>query len=103
VGALDAVDKLTIKLQFGRYGRVVEADIQGFFDNIDHDRLLAMWAERMDDQALLRLIGKWLKAGVLDTNGGDPSGGGNASRRIVSLHLSQHYLHYCRDGGSSLG
>jgi retron-type reverse transcriptase len=35
-------DKLIIKLQFGRYGRVVEADIKGFFDNIDHDRLLKM-------------------------------------------------------------
>ena len=98
VGAWDAVDKLTIKLQFGRYGRVVEADIKGFFDNIDHDRLLAMLAERIDDQALLRLIGKWLKAGVLDTNGevihpaaGTPQGG------IVSPILANIYLHYCLD------
>ena len=98
VGALDAVDKLTLKLQFGRYGRVVEADIKGFFDNIDHDRLLAMLAERIDDQALLRLIGKWLKAGVLDTNGevihpaaGTPQGG------IVSPILANIYLHYCLD------
>ena len=98
VGALDAVDKLTIKLQFGRYGRVVEADIKGFFDNLDHDRLLAMLAERIDDQALLRLIGKWLKAGVLDTNGevihpaaGTPQGG------IVSPILANIYLHYCLD------
>jgi group II intron reverse transcriptase/maturase len=98
VGALDAVDKLTLKLQFGRYGRVVEADIKGFFDNIDHDRLLAMLAERIEDQALLRLIGKWLKAGVLDTNGevihpaaGTPQGG------IVSPILANIYLHYCLD------
>ena len=98
VGALDAVDKLTIKLQFGRYGRVVEADIKGFFDNIDHDRLLAMLAERIEDKALLRLIGKWLEAGVLDTNGevihpaaGTPQGG------IVSPILANIYLHYCLD------
>ena len=98
VGALDAVDKLTIKLQFGRYGRVVEADIKGFFDNIDHERLLEMLGERIDDQALLRLIGKWLKAGVLDTNGevihpaaGTPQGG------IVSPILANIYLHYCLD------
>jgi group II intron reverse transcriptase/maturase len=98
VGALDAVDKLTIKLQFGRYGRVVEADIQGFFDNIDHERLLEMLAERMDDKALLQLIGKWLKAGVLDTSGevihpaaGTPQGG------IVSPILANIYLHYCLD------
>jgi len=98
VGALDAVDKLTIKLQFGRYGRVVEADIKGFFDNIDHERLLEMLAKRIDDKALLQLIGKWLKAGVLDTNGevihpaaGTPQGG------IVSPILANIYLHYCLD------
>ena len=98
LGALDAVDKLTIKLQFGRYGRVVEADIKGFFDNIDHERLFKMLAERIDDKALLQLIGKWLKAGVLDTNGevihpaaGTPQGG------IVSPILANIYLHYCLD------
>lgn len=37
VGALDAVDKLTVKLQFGRYNFVVEADIKSFFDNVDHE------------------------------------------------------------------
>lgn len=36
VGALDAVDKLTVKLQYWRYNFVVEGDINGFFDNIDH-------------------------------------------------------------------
>jgi retron-type reverse transcriptase len=79
---LDAVDKLTIKLQFGRYRWVVEADIKGFFDNIDHDRLVKMLEERIDDRTLLGLIRKWLKAGVLDTNGeviqpeaGTPQGG----------------------------
>ena len=82
VGALDAVDKLTIKLQFGRYHFVVEADIQGFFDNIQHDWLIRMLEERLEDGALLRLIRKWLKAGVLETDGqvihpatGTPQGG----------------------------
>src|SRR4029450_12273711 len=69
IGALDAVDKLTIKLQFGRYNWVVEADIQGFFDAIDHAWMMRMVAERIDDRALLRLIKKWLKAGILDTGG----------------------------------
>ena len=64
---MDAVDKLTVKLQFGRYNYVVEADIKGFFDNIDHDWMMRMLEERIDDGALLGLIRKWLKAGVLDT------------------------------------
>ena len=81
-GAHDAVDKLTVKLQFGRYNFVVEADIKGFFDNIDHDRLIELLGLRIADRRLLWLIKKWLKAGVLDTDGkvihpvtGSPQGG----------------------------
>jgi RNA-directed DNA polymerase len=98
VGALDAVDKLTIKLQFGRYHFVVEADIKGFFDNIQHDWLIRMLEERLEDGALLRLIRKWLKAGVLDTDGqvlhpvtGTPQGG------VISPILANVYLHYALD------
>ena len=82
VGALEAGDKLTIKRQCGRYNYVVEADIKGFFDNIDHDGMMRRLAERSDDQALLRLVTKWLKAGSLHTDGtvvhpatGTPQGG----------------------------
>jgi RNA-directed DNA polymerase len=98
VGALDAVDWLTIKLQFGRYNFVVEADIKGFFDNINHEWMIQMLEERIEDGAFLRLIKKWLKAGVLDTNGqvlhpvtGTPQGG------IVSPILANVYLHYALD------
>jgi RNA-directed DNA polymerase len=98
VGALDAVDWLTIKLQFGRYNFVVEADIQGFFDNINHEWMIQMLEERIEDGAFLRLIKKWLKAGVLDTDGqvlhpatGTPQGG------IVSPILANVYLHYVLD------
>jgi len=48
---------------------VVEADIRGFFDNLSHEWLMRMLAERIDDEPFLRLIKKWLKAGVLDTDG----------------------------------
>jgi len=98
VGALDAVDKLTVKLQFGKYNYVVEADIKGYFDNIDHSWLHKMLAERVDDKALLWLIEKWLKAGVLDTDGkvlhpvtGTPQGG------IISPILANVYLHFALD------
>ena len=81
IGALDAVDKLTITRQFGRYNWVVEADIQGFFDAIDHAWMIRMVAERIDDRALLRLIKKWLNAGILDTDGtGTASGDGDPAR-----------------------
>ena len=52
------------------------------FDNLSHEWLMRMLAERIDDEAILRLIKKWLKAGVLDTDGkvlrpegGTPQGG----------------------------
>jgi group II intron reverse transcriptase/maturase len=95
---LDAVDKLTIKLQFGKYNYVVEADIKGYFDNIDHEWMHKMLAERVDDKALLWLIRKWLKAGILEEDGrvihpitGTPQGG------IVSPILANIYLHYALD------
>ena len=82
VGALDAVDKLTVKLQFGHYPYVVEADIKGFFDSVDHDWMLRMLGERIEDRAFLGLIRKGLQAGILDTTGaiihpatGTPQGG----------------------------
>jgi len=98
VGALDAVDKLTIKLQFGRYNWVVEADIRAFYDNIDHEWMMRMLEERIEDKQFLRLIRKWLRVGVLDTDGqmihsttGTPQGG------IISPILANVYLHYVLD------
>jgi RNA-directed DNA polymerase len=98
VGILDAVDKLTVKLQFGKYNYLVEADISGYFDNIDHTWLLKMLGERVDDKSFLWLIEKWLKAGVLETDGkvlhpvtGTPQGG------IVSPILANIYLHFALD------
>jgi group II intron reverse transcriptase/maturase len=82
IGPQDAVKDLTRALQFGRYSYIVEADICGFFEHIDHHELLAMLSERIADNSFLRLIRKWLKAGVLETDGvvihpvtGTPQGG----------------------------
>lgn len=51
--AKQAVSELTFQLQYGVYGYVVEADIKGFFDNIDHDWRLKMMALRIDDKVFL--------------------------------------------------
>jgi RNA-directed DNA polymerase len=82
VGALAAVDRLTIKLQCGRDNFVVEADIEGFFDTIEHGWMGRRLEERREDGAFLRRIKKGLQAGVLDTEGqvlhpatGTPQGG----------------------------
>ena len=98
VGARRAVDELRVKLQFGGYHQLVEADIKGFFDNLSHEWLMPILAERIDDEPFLRLLKKWLKAGVLDTDGqvlrpetGTPQGG------IISPVLANVYLHYALD------
>jgi group II intron reverse transcriptase/maturase len=54
--AHQAIHSLNLNLQFKGYGYIVEADIKGFFDNMDHDWLMKMLAQRIDDTALLNLI-----------------------------------------------
>ena len=97
-GALDAVRDLSRTLQEGNYHFVVEADIQGFFDHISHDKLMDMLEERIDDRPFLGLIRRWLKAGILEPDGrvhipeeGSPQGG------IVSPILANVYLHRVLD------
>ena len=97
-GAKEAVCDLTFNLQYGKYGYIVEADIQGFFDHMDHGWLLEFLRLRIDDRAFLKLIEKWLKAGILERDGqvihpgaGTPQGG------VVSPILANVYLHYALD------
>ncbi len=58
-GAHKAVEELSAVLRSREYTMVVEADIKGFFDNINHDLLLDMLKMRIDDKPLLKLIQKW--------------------------------------------
>jgi len=109
--AKEAVADLTFNLQYGSYGYIVEADIKGFFDHMDHDWLLDMLALRIDDKAFLNLIRKWLKAGILDTDSriihpeaGTPQGGIVSPmeyRRCISSH--HHNRHHHHRGRCNLG
>ena len=62
--AHQAVHCLQLNLQFKGYGYIVEADIKGFFDNMDHTWLMRMLEQRIDDKRLLNLINQWLKARI---------------------------------------
>jgi RNA-directed DNA polymerase len=97
VGAQKAVKDLSKELM-GKYNYVVEADIRSFFDKIDHEWLMKMLEIRIKDKTFLKLIKKWLKAGILDTDGkiinpltGCPQGS------VISPILANIYLHYSLD------
>lgn len=98
LGPHDAVRALTDELFWGKYNFLVEADIKGFFDNLRHEQLLQMLEGRIHDGALIGLIRKWLRAGILEEDGkvthpvlGTPQGG------IISPVLANVYLHYVLD------
>ena len=97
-GPQRAALELSKRIHRGRFGWIVDADIKGFFDNLDHDWLMRMLEQRIDDRRFLGLIRKWLKAGILEEDGkiiypvtGTPQGG------IVSAVLANIYLHYALD------
>jgi group II intron reverse transcriptase/maturase len=76
---------------------LVDVDIKGYFDHVDHKWLIRMIRERIVDRTILRLIGKWLRAGVLEEGKrvrnevGVPQGG------VISPLLANIYLHYVLD------
>jgi RNA-directed DNA polymerase len=93
----EALRALARHISHGRVNWVVEADIKGFFDNVDHDCLLKMVAVRVSDERVLRLIRRMLQAGVmeegrrLETEQGTPQGG------VISPLLANIYLHNALD------
>jgi len=87
--ALEAVKKACDKQGWW----VVDADIKGYFDSINHDKLMKMVELRINDRRILKLIRQWLKAGVMidgkyeESEIGSPQGGGNLP--VTGQHLSE--------------
>src|ERR687885_316148 len=80
-----------------RGGWVLEVDIRKFFDNLDHGHLRQFLRLRVRDGVLLRLIDKWLKAGVLEDGGVSYPEAGTPQGGVVSPLLSNVFLHYVLD------
>jgi group II intron reverse transcriptase/maturase len=95
--AHQALDSFRAQLMRCRGGYVLEVDIRKFFDHLDHRHLRTFLQLRVRDGVLLRLIGKWLKAGVMEDgrvsypDSGSPQGG------VISPLLSNIFLHYVLD------
>jgi retron-type reverse transcriptase len=76
---------------------ILDADIQGFFDHVSHDWALKFVEHRVADRRMLRLIRKWLKAGISEDGQWSETELGTPQGAVVSPLLSNVYLHYIFD------
>ena len=96
-GQHDALDALWTALMDRGVNWVLDADVSGFFDAIDHDWLLRMIEHRIQDRRILRLIRKWLRAGVCEAGQWRPGTVGTPQGAVISPLLANIYLHYVLD------
>ncbi len=96
-GAHDALDALAAAIQTRKVNWVLDADIRGFFDAIDHEWLMRFVEHRIADQRVLRLIAKWLRAGVIEDGSWTPGQVGSPQGAAISPLLANVYLHYVFD------
>jgi RNA-directed DNA polymerase len=92
-----ALDALTVGIQRKRVNWVLDADIRGFFDNMSHEWTMKFVEHRVADRRILRLIQKWLKAGVSEDGQWSESKVGTPQGAVVSPILANVYLHYVFD------
>jgi RNA-directed DNA polymerase len=88
-----------LKEQCGKtkVGWIVDADVSGFFDNLDHALLRQIVQRRVNDGGVIRFIGKWLNAGVLEDGALRHSDKGTPQGGVISPMLSNIFLHHVLD------
>ncbi len=93
----DALDALAVALERKKVNYVLDADIRSFFDNLDKSWLLKFVEHRVADRRILRLIQKWLKAGVMEEGKWSEPETGTPQGAVISPLLANIYLHYAFD------
>jgi group II intron reverse transcriptase/maturase len=96
-GPHNALDALCVAIQKRRVNWVLDADIRAFFDNISHEWLMTFVQHRVADPRILRLIQKWLKAGVSEDGQWSETKVGTPQGAVISPLLANIYLHYVFD------
>jgi len=96
-GPHQALDALTVGIQWKRVNWVLDADIRGFFDNMSHEWTMKFIEHRVADRRILRLIQKWLKAGVSEDGQWSETKVGTPQGAVASPLLANVYLHYVFD------
>ncbi|WP_189402000.1 group II intron reverse transcriptase/maturase [Mesorhizobium sp. M2E.F.Ca.ET.166.01.1.1] len=96
-GQHDALDALAVGIEKRKVNFILDADIQQFFDRISQEWLVRFLNHRIGDQRIIRLIQKWLKAGVLEEGIVTTSEQGTGQGSVASPLLANLYLHYVFD------
>ena len=95
--AHDALDALAVGISRMKVNWVLDADIRGFFDAIDHEWLMKFVEHRIADRRILRLIRKWLSAGVMENGKWTQMQEGTPQGATISPLLANIYLHFVFD------
>ncbi len=93
----DALDALAVGIEKKKVNWILDADIRGFYDAIDHEWLTKFVEHRIADKRVLRIIQKWLKAGVIEDGSWSASEEGAPQGASASPLLANVYLHYVFD------
>jgi RNA-directed DNA polymerase len=96
-GAHDALDALAVGLREKKVNWVLDADVADFFNHLDHGKLTELIEHRIGDRRVLRLIQKWLKAGVIEDGNWSELKAGTPQGATISPLLANIYLHYVFD------
>ena len=96
-GAHDALDALVVGISSRKVNCILDADIRSFFDEVSQEWLIRFVEHRIGDKRIIRLIRKWLKAGVLEDGVVAVSDKGTGQGSVISPLLANIYLHYVFD------
>src|SRR5205814_8561246 len=95
--AHDALDALSVGITRTKVNYILDADIARFFDTVSQEWLIRFLNHRIGDRRIIRLIQKWLKAGVLEEGVVTTGEQGTGQGSVISPLLANVYLHYVFD------
>ena len=93
-GCHEAIKEVYQRISYGKISYIVDADIKGFFDHIDHDWMMKFLEWNIQDKNLLWLIRKYLKAGIMEQGKFEPTEEGSAQGSVMSPMLANIYMHH---------
>ncbi len=96
-GTHDALNALCVGIERKKVNWILDADIRSFFDEISQECLIRFLEHRIGDRRIIRLIRKWLKAGILEDGIVSVSDRGTGQGSVISPLLANVYLHYVLD------